>query len=194
MHLSWRLLRPFPQAGSGFTSFCRHLESPFFFLFVSSCLYPSSWQVGHSSVFYGHGEAIWIVMLARVPPFGLIFTPIFLCWRSKFSSLSECRPRISCPWVEKSTHWSWAGGLGMNLLEYVKMPTQCRHIAEEHPPPEILGRYGDAGCVLAIWCVESIGSAVLGLRCCGKRRLPSKRVWHRQARRGLRRPQTKLFF
>ena len=82
----------------------------------------------------------------------------------------------------------------MNLLDYVKMPTQCRHIAEEHPPPEILGRYGDAGCVLAIWCVESIGSAVLGLRCCGKRRLPSKRVWHRQARRGLRRPQTKLFF
>ena len=77
MHLSWRLLRPFPQAGSGFTSFCRHLESPFFFLFVSSCLHPSSWQVGHSSVFYGHGEAIWIVMLARVPPFGLIFTPIF---------------------------------------------------------------------------------------------------------------------
>ena len=49
----------------------------------------------------------------------------------------------------------------MNLLDYVKMPT--RHITEERSPPEILGRYGEAVCVLAIRRVESIGSAVFGL-------------------------------
>ena len=80
----------------------------------------------------------------------------------------------------------------MNLLDYVKMPT--RHITEERSPPEILGRCGEAVCVLAIWCVESIGSAVLGLCCCQKRRLPSKRVWHRWARGRFCRVQTRPFF
>ena len=40
----------------------------------------------------------------------------------------------------------------MNLLEYVKMPTPCRHIAEEHSPPEILGRCGETVSVVHAAC------------------------------------------
>ena len=53
-------------------------------------------------------------MLARVPPFGLIFTPFVLLDIDVFSSLPEYRQRISCLWVEENTHWSRAGGPGMN--------------------------------------------------------------------------------
>ena len=116
MRLSWRLLRPFSQAGSCLALFVVDIWDRLSF----SC----SWA--RSSIHRAGMQAVQISFTADVPKrygsrclhecrhLGLIFTPFVLLDIDVFSPLPECRQRIACPWVEESTHWSWAAGPGMN--------------------------------------------------------------------------------